>query len=88
MKYPEKNKTKQKTNSNNKHEPINKLTEKQKNRIKKKLTISKLFSQAYFTHIYDLLREKGPTAIKRRFKTQVNAFSIFNIYKLNAFQRI
>ena len=40
MKYPEKNKIKQKINDNNKHKPINKLTEKQKNRIKKNLTIT------------------------------------------------
>ena len=42
MKYPEKNKIKQNkrqiTTTN--HEPINKLTEKHKNRIKKNLTIT------------------------------------------------
>ena len=30
-----------------------------------------------FLPICDLLREKGPTAIKRRFKTQLNAISIW-----------
>ena len=27
--------------------------------------------------ICDLLREKGPTAVKRRFKTQLTAFSLY-----------
>ena len=53
----------QKTNNSNKHKQINKITEKQKNRIKENLTITttkrnytnlhkitgKLFSVAYFT---------------------------------------
>ena len=34
----------------------------------------------FFDHkkyICDLLREKGPTAVKRRFKTQLTAFSLY-----------
>ena len=38
------------------------------------LTLNKSVSAG---KICDLLREKGPTAIKRRFKTQLNTFSIW-----------
>ena len=31
---------------------------------------------ANFTQICDLLREEGPTAVERRFKTQLTTFSL------------
>ena len=38
---------------------------------------SETFSEAVsFDTRCDLLREKGPTAVKRRFKTQLTAFSL------------
>ena len=43
------------------------------------LSSGKLHKYEYLTgeDICDLLREKGPTAVKRRFKTQLTAFALY-----------
>ena len=48
-----------------------------KQTIYQKLLNSNGNTFCFILHICDLLREKGPTAVKRRFKTQLTAFALY-----------